>query len=121
MKTLRLLFVTAGLLAGVDLFSQNIITSAEVKVTINGQTDRMQLADLRRDLLVVGVDFQYQPEFDQNRNLTSIHYIVKRSSDGAVLGEAKAENLVNPSVKSVFHLVKTGEILSAQCVGNCPH
>lgn len=121
MKTLKSIITVLALFVSVSAFSQNVITSENVKVTINGETSRQDLALLRKDMLAVGVDFQYQPSFDQNRRLTAIQYNVKRSSDSAVLGETSQENLSDPSVKSVFHLVKTGEVFTTQCFGHCPN
>lgn len=105
MKTLRSLLVVAALLIGANLFAQNIINANEVNVTINAETSREQLFQLRNDLLAQGLDFQYTPQFDATRKLVSIAYSVRTVTGGNVVLERLTPQPV-ASAPVGFHLTK---------------
>ena len=65
-------FITALLVcASSFLFAQS---TSNVDVTISGQTTREQLAQMRKDLQLQGIVFNYAPQFDQERRLMSLRY-----------------------------------------------
>lgn len=119
MNTIKTLLFAVAMMVSTSVFSQNIISATEVKITINGQTTREQLAQIRTDLLGQGLEFRYQPNFDSERHLIGISYTVVRNSDAVTLGETSVMQLQNPTMKSTFHLVKTGEVFTSQCFGAC--
>jgi hypothetical protein len=77
MKTLRLIIASVALFAGLNSSAQNTISQELVNVTISSETSREDLMYLRKDLLAVGVNFDYSPTFDNNRRLMSIEFSVK--------------------------------------------
>jgi len=105
MKTLRSLLVAAALTIGSSVMAQNIISSNEVNLTISSTTTREQLFQLRTDLIGQGLDFQYTPQFDANRNLIGIAYTVRTTTGGLVV--CQSNNNVNLTATSAhIHLVK---------------
>jgi hypothetical protein len=105
MKTLRSLLVAAALTIGSSVMAQNIISNNEVNLTISSTTTREQLFQLRTDLIAQGLDFQYTPQFDANRNLIGIAYTVRTTTGGLVV--CQSNNNVNLTATSAhIHLVK---------------
>ena len=43
-----------------------------LSITITNETSRADLWQMRQDLINVGIDFKYSPDFDNNRKLTAI-------------------------------------------------
>ncbi len=98
--------------------AQQVITSEEVKVGITGETSREDLMHLRQDMLVQGVDFQYNPVFDMQRKLIGISVMVKA---GEVEGQAEVKDLNQPGKAMVIHLQKNTEgKFAITCLGKCP-
>lgn len=120
MKKVRIIIASLAILMSGSLFAQNVITSENISITINGTTSREQLWQLRQDLQAQGVDFQYTPRFDNERKLISIQYTVKRA-DGTLLGTAGNDQLANPSQNSKIVLTKENDKFVSTCVGNCPN
>jgi len=107
MKTIKLVLFAATFFFGTVAFGQNIITSNEVNVTINAETSREQLFQLRNELLAVGMDFQYTPQFDQNRKLISISYAVRSTSGNITFVDVPSP--VGVISGTQFRLVKQGD------------
>ena len=120
MKKVRIIIADLAILMGGSLFAQNVITSDNISITINGTTTREQLWQLRQDMQVQGIDFQYTPRFDNERKLISIQYTVKRA-DGTLLGTAGNDQLANPAQNSKIVLTKENDKFVSTCVGNCPN
>jgi len=120
MKKVRIIIAALAILMGGSLFAQNVITSDNISITINGTTTREQLWQLRQDMQVQGIDFQYTPRFDNERKLISIQYTVKRA-DGTLLGTAGNDQLANPAQNSKIVLTKENDKFVSTCVGNCPN
>lgn len=120
MKKVRIIIAALAILMGGSLFAQNVITSDNISITINGTTTREQLWQLRQDMQVQGIDFQYTPRFDNERKLISIQYTVKRA-DGTLLGTAGNDQLANQAQNSKIVLTKENEKFVSTCVGNCPN
>ncbi len=120
MKKVRIILAALAILMGGSLFAQNVITSDNISITINGTTTREQLWQLRQDMQVQGIDFQYTPRFDNERKLISIQYTVKRA-DGTLLGTAGNDQLANPAQNSKIVLTKENDKFVSTCVGNCPN
>ena len=120
MKKVRIIIAALAILMGGSLFAQNVITSDNISITINGTTTREQLWQLRQDMQVQGIDFQYTPRFDNERKLISIQYTVKRA-DGTLLGTAGNDQLANPAQNSKIVLAKENDKFVSTCVGNCPN
>lgn len=56
-------------------FANNATAQAEMQdasVTITNATSRLDLVEIRNDLIEKGIDFRYRPEFNQQRILTAI-------------------------------------------------
>jgi ABC-type uncharacterized transport system substrate-binding protein len=98
--------------------AQNIITADNITVEINNQTSRQGLIELRTNLAAQGINFTYNPQFDNSRKLISISYKIA-TTEGVVLGEAKQTSLVAPEAKSKFILTKQNGAFVATCVNNC--
>ncbi len=120
MKKVRIIIAALAILMGGSLFAQNVITSDNISITINGTTTREQLWQLRQDMQVQGIDFQYTPRFDNERKLISIQYTVKRA-DGTLLGTAGNDQLANPAQNSKIVLTKENDKFVSTCLGNCPN
>ena len=94
-------FLTALLLCiGTAIFAQS---SNTIDVTINGQTSREQLAQMRKDLQVQGVIFNYAPQFDNERRLTAIQYKVS-TADNVLIGEGGHSALQQSGANVTFHV-----------------
>ena len=105
MKTLRSLLVAAALVLGSSVMAQNIVSSNEVNLTLSSTTTREQLFQLRNDMIAQGLDFQYTPQFDSNRNLIGISYAVRTTTGGLVV--CQSNNTVNLTASAAhIHLVK---------------
>lgn len=93
--------LTALLLCiGTAVFAQS---SNTIDITINGQTSREQLAQLRKDLQAQGILFNYAPQFDNERRLTSIQYKVS-STDNVIIGEGGHSALQKSGAAVTFHV-----------------
>lgn len=107
MKTLQLAIFASFLFIGTSMFGQNIINSTEVNVTINSETTREQLFQIRNELLTVGMDFLYTPQFDQNRKLISLSYSVRSTTGNQTLVEVATP--VSAAVGTQIWLTKQGD------------
>ncbi|MBM3448202.1 MAG: DUF3316 domain-containing protein [Bacteroidetes bacterium] len=107
MKTLQLVIFASFLFLGTSVFGQNIINSNEVNVTINSETTREQLFQIRNELLTVGMDFLYTPQFDQNRKLVSLSYSVRSTTGNQTLVEVATP--VSAAVGAQIWLTKQGD------------
>jgi hypothetical protein len=105
MKTLRSLLVAAALIMGSSVMAQNIVTSNEVNITLSSTTTREQLFQLRNDMIAQGLDFQYTPKFDANRNLIGISYSVRATTGGLVVCQSNS-NVNLTATSAHIHLVK---------------
>ena len=85
---------------GTTLFAQS---STTIDVTINGQTSREQLAQMRRDLQAQGIFFNYSPRFDNERRLVAIQYKVS-TNDQVLLGEGGHADLQHAGANVTFHV-----------------
>jgi hypothetical protein len=120
MKFIGILLTGLALAAGISSSAQNLITADEVSVSISGTTSREQLFEIRTGLLQYGLDFRYEPQFDNQRKLRSIHYQVSDQQTGSVIGVAdSAGDLQNPGVTTAFRLVRTNGVFAATCFGVC--
>lgn len=94
-------------------------TNVNVDVTINGQTSREQLAQLRKDLQVQGVSFNYAPQFDNTRRLTAIQYKVS-TTDNVLIGEGSHDALQQQGATLTFHVNPVAKTFSEEKDGE-PH
>ncbi len=93
--------ITAILLcASSILFAQS---AGNVDVTINGQTTREQLAQMRKDLQLQGIVFNYAPQFDNERRLLSLRYKFS-TNDNVVIGEGGHEALQQAGANVTIHV-----------------
>ncbi len=92
------------------LFAQ---TTGNVDVTISGQTTREQLAQMRKDLQLQGIVFNYAPQFDQERRLLSLQYRFS-TTDNAVIGEGSHEALQQPGANVTMHVNATTKTYSEE-------
>jgi hypothetical protein len=117
MKSIRTILAAFFVIAGLAASAQNTITANEAHVTITGQTTREQLAQLRADLHAQGMDFQYSPVFNGNRQLESISFTVK-ANDGQLTGTGDHKTLQNPVATLTFHVNKSAGTFSVDVAGD---
>lgn len=104
-------FLTALLLClGTAVFAQS---SNTIDVTISGQTSREQLAQLRKDLRVQGVVFNYAPQFDNQRRLTAIQYKVS-TAENVLIGEGSHTALQQAGANVTFHVNPSAKTFSEE-------
>jgi len=82
------------------LFAQS---TGNIDITISGQTTREQLAQMRKDLQLQGVVFNYAPQFDQERRLLSLRYKFA-TSDNVLIGEGGHEALQQAGANVTIHV-----------------
>ena len=82
------------------LFAQS---TGNVDVTINGQTTREQLAQMRKDLQLQGIVFNYAPQFDNERRLLSLRYKCS-TNDNVLIGEGGHEALQQAGANVTIHV-----------------
>ncbi|MFM7233472.1 MAG: hypothetical protein ACKO7B_18840 [Flavobacteriales bacterium] len=85
---------------GTAVFAQS---SNTIDITINGQTSREQLAQMRKDLQAQGILFNYAPQFDNQRRLTAIQYKVS-TADNVQIGEGGHSALQQTGAAVTFHV-----------------
>ncbi len=113
----RILAIIA-LFTTLSVGAQNIITADNITVEINNQTSREALMELRTNLAAQGINFTYNPQFDNTRKLVAISYKIATTT-GTVIGEAQKVNLASPEAKSKFILTKQNGAFTATCINNC--
>ncbi|MBI1266183.1 MAG: hypothetical protein GC193_02005 [Cryomorphaceae bacterium] len=102
-------------LIGMGASAQVSITDEKIAATITPETTRMELANMRVELIAAGVEIRYTDiKWDSNNKLISINFIAK--NDAGNIGEYHASPLqADQSIKMVSNR-QNGEI----CVGlNC--
>jgi hypothetical protein len=103
--------ITALLLCiGTAVFAQSTNT---IDVTITGQTSREQLAQLRKDLQVQGIMFNYAPQFDNQRRLTAIQYKVS-TAENVLIGEGSHTALQQAGANVTFHVNPSAKTFSEE-------
>jgi hypothetical protein len=88
-------------------------TTGTIDVTINGQTTREQLAQLRQSLQQQGIVFNYAPQFDNERRLTSVQYKFS-TSDNTLIGEGAHEALQQPGANVTIHVNASTKFFSEE-------
>lgn len=120
MKSVQLAFTLFAFAFSISAIAQQQIGSDAIHVTISGETTRDALMVLRQDLQAAGVDFRYEPNFDQERRLVSIRFRVLDSQTGAELGNAESPaNLQAPGARVGFRLARVNGALTSVCFGTC--
>jgi len=74
-----LLFV--ALVFGTQVWAQSA-TSQNINIT--GQTDRAALWQIHQDLKLEGLNFNYNPEFNSDRKLKSISYVISDAEGNTI-------------------------------------
>jgi hypothetical protein len=82
------------------LFAQSTGT---VDITINGQTTREQLAQMRNDLQSQGIVFNYAPQFDNERHLIALKYKFS-TSEQVLIGEGEHDSLQQTGANVIIHV-----------------
>ena len=118
MKKIKILIASIALFAGIDAAAQNIISADQINVTLNASTSREQLFQIKTDMAAQGVQFNYQPQFNQERVLIAIQYELKDNT-GKVLGKLESTSLANPNSNAGFQLNKQNGAFKPSCIGNC--
>jgi hypothetical protein len=69
------------------LFTMNAMAQSTnpIHITINGQTDRGALWQIHEDLKTQGLNFIYNPEFDNQRRLVKLSYAVKDAAGNEII------------------------------------
>lgn len=86
--------------ASTILFAQS---TANVDVTINGQTTREQLAQMRKDLQLQGIVFNYAPQFDNERRLIALKYKFS-TNENVLIGEGEHDTLQQTGANVTIHV-----------------
>lgn len=113
-RILAIFAIFAALTSG----AQNIITSDNISVEINGETTREALNTLLGELSAQGINFTYSPQFDNTRKLVAISYRIALSN-GTILGEVKQVGLAAPGSKTKFTLAKQDGVFKVTCLDKC--
>ncbi len=99
-------------LIGMGASAQVSITDDKVAATITPETTRMELAEMRTELLAVGVEIRYTDiKWDTNGKLISINFMAK--NDAGNIGDFHASPLQADQTIKMVSDRQTGEI----CVG----
>lgn len=98
-----------GLMVAPNMFAQS--DASDVDITITNETSRQDLLDIRLDLAEKGIDFQYHPQFNEQRKLVGIDCQIK-TADGTTYEYKTPLADDNAKVK----IVRTSNSL---CLGNC--
>ncbi len=118
MKKLAFLLALALVTISGTLSAQNTITAENIQVNISAATSREDLSAIRTQCLEQGIEFNYTPRFNQNRQLTGIAFILKRTG-GDLLGQTGMIELTVPNSKASFRLHKENNKFVADCIGSC--
>jgi len=119
MKIIRIALVAAACFTGSVAFSQNIVNNEQVQVTINGTTSREDLGNLRYQLEALGIEFNYHPQFDNERKLTGIHYKLRYIGQETYFTEQDQQGMQSQHTFTKFHLNKVGNNWNLVCAGAC--
>lgn len=118
MKKLAFLIAVALVSMSGTLSAQNTINAENIQVNISSATSREELTTLRTQCLEQGIEFNYNPRFNQNRQLIGIAFILK-STNGDTLGQTGMMDLTAPNSRASFRLHKENNKFVADCVGSC--
>ncbi len=115
---MKKLFFAAFLALGATMISQDVVAQSQenIDLTISNETSREQLWEMHESLKEQGINFKYQPEFNQNRVLTGIK--VQIVTNDGFEGNFENLNLVDGAqVKIIRNFEEGAEV--PFCVGNC--
>lgn len=115
---MKKLFFAAFLALGATMISQDVVAQSQenIDLTISNETSREQLWEMHEALKAEGINFKYQPQFNQDRVLTGIAVQVQ-TAEGL---EANFENLNlvdGAKVKIIRNFEEDAEV--PFCVGEC--
>jgi hypothetical protein len=119
MKLFRITLALVALMTSTTIFSQNIINSNIIQVTITGTTSRADLANMANEMKTQGINFRYSPNFDSNAKLIGIKYVILDQA-GVELGKAENMKLNVEGSKTQFRLRKEQNGFQMICTGSCP-
>jgi len=107
MKLLCKLLIAASMFIAVsaDAQSQVTFTENEATVVIDGNTTRLDLADLRTTLGERSIDFRYSFQFNNDTRLESINFQVS-ANNGAITCEGIHNSLQSNGAKVTFRINK---------------
>lgn len=104
-KVIFLFALVLGLSSMINAQSIDVATEATpFSITIDNETTRMGLVELKTELAEHGITFQYAPSFDQETVLNGIKVRIM-TTDGT-----KMEYSLNP--------MKTGDVLTMEGIAN---
>lgn len=115
---MKKLIFGAFLALGATMISQDVVAQSQenIDLTISNETSREQLWEMHETMKAEGIQFKYQPKFNQDRVLTGIAVQVK-TDDGY---EANFENLNlvdGAEIKIIRNFDENAEV--PFCVGEC--
>lgn len=115
---MKKLILAAFLAIGATMISQDAVAQSQenVDISITDETTREQLWEMHQSLKAQGINFKYQPEFNQDRVLTGIKVTVI-TEDGY---NASFENMNladGEAVKIIRNYEEGAEV--PFCVGLC--
>lgn len=101
------------------MLSLGAIAQSEMdfNVEINGETTRYELMEIRNELGQKGFDFQYQPRFNNDRQLVGISLKVVQI-DGTLKAAYKTDELQSGDVVRIKRDTATDAAVPF-CVGSC--
>ncbi|MCB0761870.1 MAG: hypothetical protein KDC12_10140 [Flavobacteriales bacterium] len=115
---IKKLLVAALLTVGATFFAQDAAAQSQenVDISITNETTREQLWEMHESLKAQGIQFKYQPEFNQDRQLIGIQVTV--TTEDGFTGSFANNNLVDgQSVRIIRNYDEGAEV--PFCVGNC--
>jgi hypothetical protein len=85
-------------------------SSNPIQITINGQTDRGGLWQIHEDLKSQGLNFVYNPEFDNQRRLTKLSYCIKDESGNFVISNTDVPGNFQQGAMALIKLKKVNGV-----------
>jgi len=81
-----------------------------IQITINGQTDRGGLWQIHEDLKAQGLNFVYNPEFDQQRRLVKLSYSIKDTAGNEVIANTDVPGNFQQGAMALIRLKKVNNV-----------
>jgi hypothetical protein len=87
-------------------FSAMAQSTNPIQITINGQTDRGALWQIHEDLKAQGLNFIYNPSFDNQRRLVKLSYSVQDAAGNEVIANTDVPGNFQQGAMALIKLKK---------------
>lgn len=116
MKTFYSIFIAViAMMTTTTVFSQVKVTETENEIiaTIDAETSRLDLIQMHEGLLEKGIDFRYDPQFDEERRVVRIDFTVeKMGTESSVHGVHESLQTLGSYV--IFRVSKKSDDISLE-------